>query len=202
MRRLIAIILLAVAVSTRIQAAAAWDDMVPAHSLIVPGYGDADSVKARLKATPMRHIEGLWQIGADQAVIAIELCTDPAVALPGAEIYQLTIVEAPRPSIAPGTVFGYAAPSGRANTYDARIYTTSLRSRLGKPDKFTLTLSADDSHLSVTRAKKQWKLLMRQTFHFLMRIGLYADPSAERDIDGMTRIYPASTGKPAQPVYL
>ncbi|MDE6801236.1 MAG: hypothetical protein K2J07_01055 [Muribaculaceae bacterium] len=191
-----------VAASSPIGAAPAWDDPVPAHSRVMPGYSSTDSVACRMASRPLHHIEGIWQLGTDQAIIAVERCTDPSVAHPTTDIYQLTIIDAPRPSTKPGTVLGYAAPSGRPNTYDARIYTTSIRSRLGRPEKFTLTLAADDSHLSISRVKKSWRLLLRQTFHFLMRIGLYADPSADRDIDGLTRLYPPSTVKPAQPVYL
>ncbi len=202
MRRLTAIITAAVALLLPVAAAAAWHDMVPAYSRVAPGYTDADSVKARMSSAPLRHIEGLWQLGADQAVIAIERCADPAVVLPGMEIYQLAIVDSPRPSVAPGTILGYAAPSGRPDTYDARLYTTSLRSLLGKPARFTLRLDSGDSHLTVTRPGNQWRLLMRQTFHFLMRVGLYVDPSDKNDTDGLTRIFPASTGKPPQPVYL
>lgn len=203
MRRLTIAGLLFVAIAvTGPSAEAAWDDMLPGKSRVIEGYEVRDSVVSRLSHHPLGHIEGLWQVGADQAVIAIERCADPAVALQSSEIYQLIIVDSPRPSIAPGTILGYAAPSGRPDTYDARIYTSSLRSLLGKQAKFTLTLNADDTHISIIPAKKKWRILLRQTFSFLTRVGFYADPSATREIDGLTRIFPPSTGKPARPIYL
>ena len=202
MARAITLLWLIAAVSLVASAAPGWDASLPRHSAIVAGYTDIDAVKRSIDTSPLRHIEGLWQFGSDQATVAIRLCDDPAVALPGTEIYQIVIVDSPRPSIAPGTVLGYAVPSGRPNTYDARMYTSSVRSLLQNFANFTLTLNPDDTHISITPDKRRWRLLLRHTFHFLMRVGLYADPASERDIDGMTRLYPQSTGRPAQPVYL
>lgn len=183
-------------------AAVSWDNSIPSLSHVLEGYENVDSVRSRLATMPLHHIEGIWQLGSDQAIVAIERCSNPAVAPPGLEFYQIVIIDSPRCSVAPGTVLGYTAPTGRRDTYDARLYTSVTRSLLHRHDRFTLRLDSDDSHLALTPVRSGWKILLRNTFHFLMRVGIYHDPQADTDINGFTRIFPASTGRPAQPVYL
>lgn len=195
-----AIIALLLALPVR---AAEWASCVPAVSAVLPGYADADSVKSRLASAPLHHIEGLWRFAGDQALVAIEQCDAPAIAQPGTTIYRLVIVSSPRKGIEPGTLLGYAAPAGAKDTYDARLYTSKIRSLLRNHASFTLKIDSDDAHLSLTPARRNWKLLLRETFHFLVRIGLYHDPGAsDGQPTGFTRVYPSSTGRPVQPVYL
>lgn len=181
---------------------AKWDDVVPRTSAVLDGYSDVDSLKARLQAAPLRHLEGLWRFAGDQALVAIELCDATSEALPGMELYRLVIVDSPRKAVKPGTVLGYAVPAGQRDTYDARLYTSWLRSLLKNHARFTMKIDADDSHLTLTPVKSSWKLLLRHTFHFLVRAGLYHNPQASQAVEGFTRVFPPSTGRPAQPIYL
>lgn len=183
-------------------AAKSWDAAIPATSVVANGYDNIDIVKSRLAASPLNHLEGIWKLGGEQTVVAIERCPNPAIVSPGMEIYQIVIIDSPRCSITPGTTLGYAVASGRRNTYDARLYTSTIRNLLHRHARFTLTLDADETHLNLSPVKSQWKILLRNTFHFLMRIGVYHDPQVNSDINGFTRLFPASTGRPDQPVYL
>lgn len=192
------VLLAAAATPTR----ADWDNFVPEESPIVGGYSDPDSIKARMDEAPLHHIEGLWRYAGGQALVAIERCGVEAQAPGAACIYRIVIVDSPRKAVGPGTVLGYATASGTRDTYNARLYTSRLRSLIGSPSRFTLRLDADDSHIAVTPVKSGWRLMVRQSLHFLVRAGLYHDPQAGGEPDGFTRVYPASTGRPAEPIYL
>lgn len=94
---------------------------VPATSLTLSGYEDTDSVRARMAASPLHIVEGLWRFPADGGLMAVERC-DLGGAREGASQYRLVVVDAANRILSPGTVMGYLWATAKRGVYEARLY--------------------------------------------------------------------------------
>lgn len=165
---------------------------------------DRDAVKARLDATPLHSIEGIWQFTTDGATVVIERDTDsgerPTSDTPMR--YRMVIMRSPVRSVLPGTVMGYLSPTAKRGSYSATIFTDSDGgSRLLKPKKFTLTLT-DDSHLGFHKHGLKIKVRFWRLLPYISRLGISTRDDSPRDLDGCIRIYPMPVTGPVDPIYL
>lgn len=165
---------------------------------------DRDAVKARLDATPLHTVEGIWQFTTDGATIVIErdVDSDSRPALDAPTRYRMVIIQSPSRSVLPGTVMGYLAPTAKRGSYSATIFTDSDGgSRLLKPKKFTLTLT-DDSRLSFHKHGMKIKIRFWRMLPYISRLGISTREDNPRDLDGCIRIYPMPVTGPVEPIYL
>ena len=147
-------------------------------------------------------IDGIWKMAGSQTIVAIEPATHPSLSGAGFEAYQIVILSSPRKSMRPGTVLGYATPTARPGYYDACIYTTKVRALLQKHLRFTLHMSDDRLHLSMTPVKSRLSFSLRHTLRFLFRAGVSIRNNDDESHDGFIKQYPEPEGKPQRPVYL
>lgn len=198
MRRLLCILL---ALISMIMGAETLDKLIPSHSPILSGYNDIDSVKLGIDQRGVAGIEGIWELAGTQSIVVIEPCTMPSINATGIHCLQIVVVSSPRRSTRPGTVLGYMIPTARAGYYDARLYTTSLRSVLQNHRRYTMRLT-DDAHLSMTPVKSRWRVTLRHSFNFLVRAGITQQPSEDNQTEGFVKLYPLNGLTPLKPVYL
>lgn len=178
---------------------------IPSTAPVHRGYNDIDSVKALLSSRQLAPVEGLWAIADNQAVVAIEQADSPTeISQPGFVAYRIVLVSSVRKALRPGTVLGYIAPAGRQYTYDAFIYNSGARSLLSGTTHYTVTMTADGSHLNLSSDKPRWRLSLRQSFKYLLRgtISGSTTTQTEQSTEGFIRLYPAPAGRPLKPVYL
>lgn len=176
---------------------------LPKTSSLADGFNGIRQARLTIDNAPLHHIEGLWQPTADGGVVAILRWTgsDCPRLSDQRDIYRLIVVSSPRKSVRPGTVMGYAVPTARKGYYDARIFTRQSGNRLTTPQRFTLHL-ADDSRLSMTPVKGNWRVTFRPRIPYLFRVSISRQENERPgELDGFTRIYPAGS-LPAEPRYL
>lgn len=175
---------------------------VPATSLTLSGYEDTDSVRARMAASPLHIVEGLWRFPADGGLMAVERC-DLGGEREGASQYRLVVVDAANRILSPGTVMGYLWATAKRGVYEARIYTSVNRegTQLCNPKYFTLTLDDQESRLSFRKHKTGVRLNLWRLLPFMFRFSVVRQDNRPDDLDGCVREYPMPA-LPAEPIYL
>lgn len=176
---------------------------LPAHSYVVPGYYNPDSVRVAMQQRALHRIEGIWAFPSDGASVVIERYADSATLGDEAVRYRMLILRSPCRSLRPGTVMGYLSATSRPGVYAAQIYTSGNGgATLSRPKDFTLTL-IDDAHLSFRQHSRKVRVNLWRLIPYMSRIGLrIGDSDAPADLDGCTRIYPRPLNGPAEPRYL
>lgn len=199
--RLASILLLALPAFLMPARASDLSERIPVSSTVLPGYNDIDSIMDRIDDRGPVDIEGIWNMTASQTLVVIEPASHPSLSGAGYKAMQIVIISSPRKSMRPGTVLGYIVPTARRGYYEARIYTSNVRSILQKHRKYTLNLT-DESHLTMTPDKSPWRITLRHSLKFLLRAGIYNRQSDEPSFDGFIKQYPSPDGPPLNPVYL
>lgn len=175
---------------------------VPATSLTLSGYEDTDSVRARMAASPLHIVEGLWRFPADGGLMAVERC-DLGGERERASQYRLVVVDAANRILSPGTVMGYLWATAKRGVYEARLYTSVNRegTQLCNPKYFTLTLDDQESRLSFRKHKTGVRLNLWRLLPFMFRFSVVRQDNRPDDLDGCVREYPMPA-LPAEPIYL
>lgn len=176
-------------------------DLLPSTSVVLEGY-DIDSVKTRMKQSPLHAVEGIWQFVGDGATIVIEQFNPDMIAGTQTNFYRIVIVKSPMLSISPGTIMGYMTATAKKGCFDARLYTSGgIHGVLSTPRTFTLTLT-DDNRLSFSEYKKEVKVNLWRWLPYVYRVGISIKDTRPKGLDGCLRIYPPSTTQPLNPRYL
>lgn len=174
-------------------------DALPFSSAHVTGFS-ASALMNDMAEMPLHHIEGIWQFPSTGVSIAILRDTSAGNSRDAAVRYNIILLHSPNRSLKPGTTMGMATPSARHDTYDARIYTRAVGSRLSIPKKFTITLDFDNSALLFRRNKSAFGINLWRLLPYLWRHSVYRNRQ-EPPADGCVRIYPEPL-YPREPVYL
>ena len=161
-------------------------DTLPARSVVAEGF-TRELVEARLAELPALEVEGLWQMTADGAVVAIERWTPDHLPADGSTCLRMVVVTAPNRSLRPGTLMGYLAPTAAKGVFDARIYTSLDENGVLSGAK-TFRLQAKDDALTLTRVRgglivdwfRMFPYLLRRVFHYV--------PDDRNGIDGLVRL--------------
>lgn len=178
-------------------------DLLPSRAIVADGYTDRDSIAARLDTSPLHPIEGIWQMAADGAVMAIEQSAPYISGITSMLGYRIVLVQSPYRRIRPGTLMGYAMPSAKAGRYDAAIYTSIDDSGiLQRCRRFTLELHDEESRLAFIRHRADLRIDLRRLIPYLFRVSIVTGNDRPRDMDGAIRLHPASDAAPANPRYL
>ncbi len=184
-----------------IQASAHILNELPSQSQVLKGY-ELDSVKLRMKQSPLHDIEGVWQFIDNGTTIAIERF-DPQN-IPGQQtyVYRIVIIKSPRLSLENGTIMGYITNTAKRNCYECALYTDGgLNGILSRPQTFTLNLT-DNNLLSFNEYKTEVKIDLWRWIPYIYRVGLSVKNTRPKGLDGCVRIYPQSLTKPLAPRYL
>lgn len=177
----------------------------PRKSWVIAGMCDS-AAHAIIEESAASAIEGIWQTTTDGAKVAIIKGSIPSAERPqgaGALDGQLIVIlDSPRPSIATGTVMGWALPSAKTGRWDAWIFTDMQGRELSDPRRFTLA-AEDDTHLQMIPVHKGISLTLWKMIPYMFRRGISETDDREKGLDGMIRLWPPSpTSPPARPVYL
>lgn len=177
---------------------------LPDYGGVVTPY-DTDSVKKEMKERGMHRLEGIWRV-TDGATIVIERDLSEAARRGDNTVYRIIVTESPDRSIRPGTILGYAAPTARPEKFDARLFTHPLGRILTKSgissDRYTLTLTNDDSRIEFERHRRGLKVDIRKTLPLLLRTTLRYDAGNRNTVpSGCVRLFP-SPSLPGNPIYL
>lgn len=158
-----------------------------------------EQAQQRLASMPLHDIEGIWQLTADGATVAI--WRDDAAAQ-GVAQYTVTVLESPVLTVMPGTVMGTITPTAQPHTFDASLLTDFDPGtlKLNRPRPFTLKLE-DRAHLSFRRVNTGIRLSPIILFPYFMRRGMKIGSDRPDDLDGAIKLYPP-TPVAGQPRYL
>ena len=151
-----------------IQASAHILNELPSQSQVLKGY-ELDSVKLRMKQSPLHDIEGVWQFIDNGTTIAIERF-DPQN-IPGQQtyVYRIVIIKSPRLSLENGTVMGYITNTAKRNCYECALYTDGgLNGILSRPQTFTLNLTDNSSPEEIKARLNMSKKLFKRSLGVLM----------------------------------
>ncbi len=152
------------------------------------GYDSVEAVSSRLSGRALSAMEGVWEMSADGAVIAIEREADAS--RQNSATYSLIVIYSPDRAIAPGTVMGHANDTSSTNRLEARVYTkVDGDGNLSGGTDFILELKAD-GRLALNGFRRGiyvnlWKLV---PYMFRHSVG-YRD-ERPTGTDGLTRVYP------------
>lgn len=161
-------------------------DSMPGHSVVAEGF-TRELVEARLAELPALDVEGLWQMTADGAIVAIERWTPDHIPADGSTCLRMVVVSAPNRSLRPGTLMGYLAPTAAKGVYDARIY-TSLDENGSLSGAKTFRLQAKDDALTLTRVRGGLIVDWLRMFPYLLRRAFHYVPDDRNGIDGLVRL--------------
>ena len=170
---------------------------LPGVSERLPGFESTDSVTRRIASLGPHNIEGIWSFPDREALIAIERTS------PTASSYRIVILRTPDRSIRPGTIMGLISPSGRADTFDASLYTSSSNmGSLSSPKRVTLSRIDYGSRIPFARVGSRYSIdltrLLPYMFRRLIRVNR---PGGKTAPAGCVRIFPAPPS-PLSPIYL
>lgn len=198
--RLILSILLLLLTICDVAASSSPLDRIPSQSEVLPGYR-RDSVGTRLKALPLHAVEGLWEFTPEGTVMAIERVENRQEQ--ATTLYRMVVVKGADLALRPGTVMGYLVTTSKRGVYDARIYTARRDegTTLSSPKKFTLTLTDEDSRLTVKGYGKFLKFNWWRLLPYMYRYLVSQHERSPGDIKGCVRIYP-EPAHPLEPRYL
>ncbi len=178
---------------------------VPDRSQTITGYDNPDSIATRLGELPLHAVEGLWRFASEGSLMAIERQTSKTTGAYEAEttVYRMVIVRAADMALRPGTVMGYLTPTAKRGVYDARIYTSRLDSgtALTSPKSFTLTLTDEDSRLSISDYGSSLRFNWWRLLPYMYRYLFTRRDKSPGAIQGCLRVFPAPA-VPSEPRYL
>lgn len=178
---------------------------VPDRSQTITGYDNPDSIAARLGELPLHAVEGLWRFASEGSLMAIERQTTRTAREYEAEatVYRMVIVRAADMALRPGTVMGYLTPTAKRGVYDTRIYTSRLDSgtALTSPKSFTLTLTDEDSRLSISDYGSSLRFNWWRLLPYMYRYLFTRREKSPGAIQGCLRVFPAPA-VPSEPRYL
>ncbi len=174
---------------------------MPAVSTVLPGYGDTDSVDARISALPACPAEGVWQLPAGGATFAIERCEATTDVAPAR--LRMVMIRSPWRSIRPGTLLGHIEPTVKPGVYEARIYSgLAQRTGLNIPRPFTLRIDDDGTTLTFVPFKSPLKINLFRLLPYMYRRVVEPQKSRPEGLNGAVKIAPRADGHPLTPVYL
>lgn len=183
--------------------AASPADCLPATATIIAGYTDVDSIEARIGASAIHPIEGIWRMTADGALIAIERSDSYGADRMMASGYRIVVIQSPCRRIRPGTLMGYALPSAKPGRYDASIFTDiDNRGLLHRHRRFSLDLRDNESRLAFIHHRTGLRVSLWRLIPYLFRVSVRTSNDRPNDMDGAIRIYPAPDSSPVTPRYL
>lgn len=172
---------------------------LPATSPISQSYGLVDSISAKMSHRPLDPIEGVWELTADGAVIAIE--REPSTKRGVTATYRITAISMPDRSVAPGTLMGRAASTANARKFDSLIYTDIIDGKLRSPAGFIITMT-DDDRLSLSHYRQGVKFNLWRMVPYMFRYSVSTIDERPKGIDGMVRLYPQSKKTTSFPRHL
>lgn len=178
-------------------------DDVPEGSEVLEGY-EPDEVRGRLAESPLHSVEGLWEFASEGTLMAIERVATPEGRRGGnATLYRMVAVRGADMALRPGTVMGYLATTSRRGVYDARIYTSRHDDgrQLSAPRTFTLTLTDEDSRLTIKEYGKKYVFNWWRLLPYMYRYVVSRREREAGDIDGCMRVFPEPS-RPLEPRYL
>lgn len=178
---------------------------LPEASARVEGYGNVDSVEARMATMPLLPAEGLWQMTDGGAIIALERYVDPTLPHQAqAGTFRLVMVKSPVRRVRPGTVIGYAVATAKSGLLEARLYTDFAReSRLSIPRTFYLQLSTDGAVLTFKAKKNRLAVNPFKLLPYLYRnVVTLRQNTAPDDLNGAVRLFPPVVSSYFGPRYL
>lgn len=183
------------------------------HAPMLPLVAEIDTcytfeqVCARMKHQALHPVEGVWQLTADGACIAIErdCSAQPRSAIEGVT-YRMVLIESPYRAARSGSVIGVIRPSAKPNVYNARIYTSMTGNKLCNPRGFMMQVeekSTDSGmidHLVLIQDKPGLQINVWNLIPYLYRRVVRRN-APRPDVDGCVRIFPEPV-KPRFPRYL
>lgn len=155
---------------------------------------DVTGADAYFDGKAMMPIEGVWRMSGSEGLFAV-------VADPGTIFFRLIVVDSPDRNILPGTVMGACTAAGRADCYDARIYTSGDSGILSKPKRFTVTL-ADDCRLIMVPVTDRLKVNLWRFLPYMFRMSVTRVNNRPDNLDGAVRVFPPAAASPLTPRYL
>ncbi|MCM1336578.1 MAG: hypothetical protein NC187_06080 [Candidatus Amulumruptor caecigallinarius] len=161
-------------------------DTMPPQSTVAAGFSRPE-VEARLAELPAVEVEGLWQMTADGAIVAIERWQPDHLPAGGTLCLRMVVVSAPNRSLRPGTLMGYIAPTAAPGVYDASIY-TSLDENGTLSGAKSFRLRATDNALTLTRVRGGLIVDWLRMFPYLLRRAFHYAPDDRNGIDGLVRL--------------
>lgn len=171
---------------------------IPAHAASLV---DIDSLKSRMSSRPLLPLEGIWELTADGAVIAIERIENHRRGHTSA--YRLTALSMPDRSISPGAEMGTAYDTADAHKFDAKIYTkSSADGSLTSPADFVLSLDNDNTRMSMSHYRRGLRVNLWRMVPYMFRYSVHRRDERPRGLDGMIKIYPRPASGAATPRYL
>lgn len=144
---------------------------------VCEAYNVTDSIKAEYTRQDCQPIEGLWQLLPGGAVIAIRATTP--------QTYELVAVDAPAPSVLPGTVIGEMVRTASDNSYDGKIHLRGF-----KKMKFTAQVDDRRGTLELYQYHRRLALNFWHLAPWLFRYSVSVKNTKPSGTEGAVRLWP------------
>ncbi len=162
---------------------------LPDNAPRLKGYAHSDSIHKRLDTKRLLPLEGVWEMTANGATIAIERVEN--FTRQRSSLYNIVIIDSPDRSIAPGTLMGKAIDSSDPAMFDALLYTDSSDKGLSKAQNFSLHINKD-GRLSLKRYKQGVWINLWKLVPYMWRRSFGKYDQRPEELDGMIRVYPTT----------
>lgn len=160
---------------------------LPSKSPRVWGYSTVDSVRQRMSTAPLLPLEGIWEMTADGAVVAIE--REPSATRQATATYRIVIVRSPDRSIPCGTLLGLGVDTSKPGQVECLLYTKSSCGRLYSPAAFVLELGSN-GRLGLYQYRRGVRVNAWGLLPYMWRRTLGWRDERPKGLDGMVRIFP------------
>ena len=172
--------------------------LATAFATFAGDYDSVEQVRNRLEHKILDGIEGIWQFTGDGAIVAIE--KDPASDR-WTTTYRMVVIDAPQPTLLPGTVMGTVRPTVKPDVFEASILTQFSHStmRLSRAKSFIITLK--NARITIKPLKSKISVNPLRLIPYAYRLGLSYRNTRPDDLDGCVRLFPAAPTN-ENPVYL
>ncbi len=174
---------------------------LPSVSPVLSGY-TRESAERNLRESGPHRIEGIWQFTDDGATMTIERFTPTENHGDESTAYRIVLLRSPNRALRPGTVMGYLYQSSKSGVYLARIYTSSHNgSKLSAAKDFTITLTENDSHLTLARQRDKYSVNVWRMLPYMFRYTVKRNTPSDANLHGCIKLFPQPSS-PIEPIYL
>lgn len=168
-----------------------YGDKPPRQAMVLPGYSPEEA-KARLDASPLQPIEGIWEYPDEMVTVVVERFSSPQFS--GKLKYHIVLIDSEDLSLLPGTVIGYIAESADDRKFELWLYSEQDGINLLGPGKCVATLEGDGTSLIFKRSSLKTRIRFNLS-RFLPKLFRFISISPYIDKEelpiGFSKIYPA-----------
>lgn len=134
-------------------------------------------------------IEGVWSYPQDRVTVLIHKADTEGTG------YNVSVVESEKLSLRPGELLGTVSATAEPDKFSMTLFTSKTKGKLSRPRKCALTLTADDSGLTVRSKVRKWRINPFAILPYFWKVARVSESDPMKTLPvGMIRLHPSYDG--------